>query len=679
MFATLLLASLCSFVDPFVGTTFTGHTYPAACVPFGLVQAGPDTGNFDWHHCSGYRYEETTLRGFSQTHLNGTGVGDLGDVLLLPFAGEKAPESYELDKLSEKASPGHYAVRFGRGAFAAEVAASEHCAIYRFTRNGEEPLRLLFDGQWAVTSWSTLSNRVKTAAVELDDDRCGFAGSRTTTLWVERDLGFAVRFDRPCVAVERFLRRPYDKADSLAFTFDVKRGETLSVKVGLSGRGSSAAAKRNLAAEIPDFDFVRVKTAAEADWEKMLSRVEVEGSDDGKRNFYTSLYHLFQQPNNLADVGEKPFYSTFSCWDTFRAAHPLYTILCPERVPDMVDSLVVQGKSGGFLPVWTLWGKDNQCMIATHSIPVIVDAYLKGLVSKDFDARAVYSQIKDTLTKKHVNRRKEGWELLDRYGYFPSDRLDRECVSRTMECCYDDYCAAMMAEKLGYGEDAEYFRKRSSSWKNVFDPETKLVRPKDSRGEWKRNFDPYEIRYGNEYTEGNAFQYTWHVMQDPDGLVAALGGREAALRKLDELFTLKSADEGEKVLDVTGSIGQYVHGNEPSHHIIYFYTLLGAREKAAAKVEEVFRRFYLPKPDGLCGNDDCGQMSAWYVFSAAGFYPFNPCGGEYVLGSPQFPKFVFRLPGGKTFTVVRSASAADSAASVISHREIMSGGTLTLR
>ena len=649
MITTLVLAAVSQFVDPFIGTTFTGHTYPAAAVPFGLVQAGPDTGTCTWDHCSGYRYEETTLRGFSQTHINGTGVGDLGDLLLFPFSGDQAPEFHELDKKSEKASPGYYTAKFGRGAYAVEVTVAEHSAIYRFTYNGDGPAHLLYDTQWLNSSWPDLETRVKAAKLAADPDKCGFTGTRSTKMWVARDVGFAVRFDRPFVSVDRVLRREKDTFDSYVFTFDLKKGEILTVKLALSARGNPDAAKKNLEAEIPDFDFAKVKSAAEKKWEELLSRAEVEATDDQKKAFYTSLYHCFLQPNNIADVGEKPFYSTFSCWDTFRATHPLYTIICPERVPAMVDSMLEQGKITGYLPIWTLWGKDNQCMIGTHSIPVIVDAYLKGLwPEKSGDpklsaerVREAFAQIKDTLRNKHANRGREDWDILDKYGYYPNDLITRDNVSRTLECSYDDYCAALMAEKLGLEEDAAFFRKRSENWKNVIDPETKLARARDSKGEWKKDFNPYNLDYGNDYTEGNAFQYTWHVLQDPEGLFTALGGREAALKKLDELFTLKSADNSGNVLDVTGSIGQYVHGNEPSHHIIFLYALLGHPEKAEAKVKEVFEKFYLPKPDGLCGNDDCGQMSAWYVFAAAGMYPVNPCGGEYVRIKPQY-KVVFK-------------------------------------
>ena len=411
-----------------------------------------------------------------------------------------------------------------------------------------------------------------------------------------------------------------------------------------------------------------MKRAARARWNEVLGRATIEGTDDQKKNWYTSLYHLFIQPNNIADVGAKPFYSTLSTWDTFRAAHPLYTILATEKAAEFVDSMLEQGRRTGYLPIWTLWGKDNQCMIGTHSIPVIVDWFLK-----DFHCRkehkdsaslrlcvknkseywlSAYAQIKDTLTKPHKGRVKERWDLLDKYGYYPFDEIKGESVSRTMECAYDDWCAGVMAEKLGFKADAEFFFKRSGNWKNVFDSSIGFARGKDSKGRWRTPFNPFALSHGaghdTDFTEGSAFQYSWHVMQDVPGLVAAMGGRDRFVKRLDGLFSAPSKTDGMgEVLDVTGLIGQYVHGNEPSHHVIYFYPQVGHPEKAAERIREVFDRFYLPKPDGLCGNEDCGQMSAWYIFSAMGFYPFNPCGGEYVIGAPQVPKVTLRVRDGR--------------------------------
>ncbi len=672
----------CAYVDPFIGTAGTGHTFPSACVPFGLIQAGPDTGNGDWAHCSGYSYEDKSIYGFSQTHLNGTGCPDLGDVRILPFSAESVPGSVPYDKASERAKPGFYAVTLAGGT-KVEASATERCAIYRISYPKGAKGRLLVDPRWCITRRQPASDCIRSVDVA-PDGRTDVSGKVVVNNWVERTYAFKMEFSRPFLSEK-----------DLVFDFGASSGEPLVVKVALSALGGVSDAARNLAAEIPGWDLDRVAAAADAKWSQLLSRVAVEGSDDQKRNFYTSLYHLFIQPNNIADAGHKPFYSTLSTWDTFRAAHPLYTILVPEKAAEFVDSMLEQGRRTGYLPIWTLWGRDNQCMIGTHSIPVIVDWFLKenpvnpvNPVKREFWLSA-YAQIKETLTKRHEGRYKERWDLLDRHGYYPYDVIRNESVSRTLECAYDDWCAAQMAAKLGHEEDAEFFRRRSENWRNVFDPSLGLMRSKDSKGNWRDPFDPSAVGYGEGYdfTEGNSYQYTWHVMQNPDGLVAAMGGREAFVKRLDGLFERPEVVKGE-VFDVTGLIGQYVHGNEPSHHVIYFYTLVGERDKAARRVRDVFDRFYLPKPDGLCGNDDCGQMSAWYVFSALGFYPFNPCGGTYVLGAPQIPKATVSLAGGKTLTVVaRNLSVENKYVKsvtfngrpldkTIEHADLMSGGEL---
>ena len=710
------------WVDPFVGTSATGHTFPAACVPFGLVQAGPDTGNGTWHYCGGYRYEDKTICGFTQTHLNGTGCPDLGDVRILPFTNStRSTCSTRLNinpvkKLSEIAEPGYYAVTLGDG-IKVEIAAAEHSAIYRISANGK--LRLLVDCAYGIGG-KNYAKTITASVVKLVG-KSGLFGKNHRRQWVERDYSFIVKFSREFTAVEELPRQKGVVASQYVFDFDASESPLL-IKVALSAEGGVEVARRNLVAEIPAWDFDRVKGAARAKWNNVLSRTTIDGSDDQKKNWYTSLYHLFIQPNNIADVGTKPFYSTFSTWDTFRAAHPLYTIIAPEKAAEFVDSMLEQGRRTGYLPIWTLWGKDNQCMIGTHSVPVIVDLFLKeandtnrnchncsqitntnvaaatvslGVLEKPASPQNLqnsktpssesnladstcstrstrlkngrlkywleaYAQIKDTLTKPHKGRIKERWDLLDKYGYYPFDEIKGESVSRTMECAYDDWCAARMAQKLGErgtgnGEldkrlkaDAEFFFKRSENWRNVFDSSIGFVRGRDSNGNWREPYNPYALGHGadkaNDFTEGNAFQYTWHVMQNPQGLVDAMGGRDAFVKKLDSLFLAPSKTEGMgEVLDVTGLIGQYVHGNEPSHHVIYFYPQVGHPEKAAERIREVFDKFYLPKPDGLCGNDDCGQMSAWYIFSAMGFYPFNPCGGEYVLGAPQVPEARIRL------------------------------------
>ena len=698
---------LADYVDPFVGTSSTGHTTPAAALPFGLVQAGPDTGNDGWEYCSGYRYDDTSVCGFSQTHLNGTGCPDLGDLLLLPAVSDDAgPQPF--DKKSEKAQPGYYAVTLDCGV-RVEIAAAEHSAIYRFTYGGTGPsaartqpaggkisAKLLIDTQWGLGG--NMNGHILESEVG-EITSAGFSGTNRRRSWVERSYSYAVAFSRPSTAWRELPKRDAkEKAPRLVFDFDMESGEALVVKVALS-RGTASAAASNLAKEIPAWDFEEVRRKARAKWNDVLATAVVEGTEEQKRNWYTALYHLFFQPNNVADAGERPFYSTLSTWDTFRAAGPLYTILVPDKAAEFVDSMLAQGRKTGYLPIWTLWGEENQCMIGTHSIPMIVDWFLKtengkGKMENGGYWLAAYAQIKETLTKPHPGRHKENWGLYDRYGYYPFDKIRGESVSRTLECAYDDWCAAQMAAALGMDGDRAFFTKRSENWRNVFDTTRRLVRGRDTRGGWRTPFDPFALGHGadldNDFTEGNSYQYTWHVMQNPEGLIEALGGRGVAAERLEGLFTLPSRIDGEGFVgDVSGLVGQYAHGNEPSHHTIYFFQYAGRPDLTAKYVREVFDRFYLPKPDGLCGNDDCGQMSAWYLFSAMGFYPFNPCGGEYVLGAPQVPKATLSLKNGRKFTIVAKGLSKENryvksvalngkplTGFILKHSDIVSGGEL---
>lgn len=695
------------YVRPFIGTSYNGHTFPGATVPFGAVQASPDTGWTGWEYCSGYRWDDTSTLGFSQTHLNGTGCADLGDFLLQPFVEGREGADFRGHYVREDqlAVPGYYGVTYTNFNVKAEVTASEYAAFYRFTYLGEGQAALLLDTQHGIGG--NPHHRIVESTIA-DDGSKAVWGRQTRKGWVTRDVCFHMEFDRPFVA-KRVLpkRHPDEKGDRIVYDFDLKPGEKLRVKIALSGT-SPEAAKRNLAASMPEWRFCDVSKRAYAKWNEILSRTTVEGSEDQKANFYTALYHLYIQPNRISDAGEKPFYSTISSWDTFRAAGPLYTIIDPEKAEAFVDSMLEQGKRTGFLPIWTLAGHDNQCMIGTHSIPMIVDWFLKngdlsGAVPDSPRAVAVenaYAQIKETLTQRHTGRQKENWDLYDRYGYYPFDLIKGESASRTYECAYDDWCAAVMAKALGHDEDAAFFTKRASNWKNVFDAERGFARGKDSTGRWREPFSPFALGHdsnrANDFTEGNAWHYTWHVMQDPMGLIALLGGKEKAAEKLASMFVQpeKTEDSG-FVADATGLIGQYAHGNEPSHHTIYFFQFMDRGDLTAKYVREVFDRFYLNKPDGLCGNDDCGQMSAWYVFSAMGFYPFNPCGGEYVLGAPQVEKVEIEVgnrgEGGqrKKFVVVAKGLSKENKfvksvtlnghplkGFTITHADILAGGEL---
>ena len=680
------------YVNPFTGSAEYGHCFPGACVPFGLIQAGPETGNCDWTYCAGYQTTDSTLNGFSQTRLNGTGCPDLGDLLMLPFSGPATKDRYVsgFDKNTETATPGYYSVVLSESDIKAEMTATEHSAFHRYTFPGISPAHLLVDFQSAIVgSREQLHQHVQDAKVNFESPTV-ITGYSHTSVWLERTYYYVIEFNHPVVKKTKLEpQSPDEKAPRYVLDFDLKKGEQLMVKIGLSSTGTDGA-RKNLNAEVSNWDFEQIRSEAKAKWNQYLSRIRIEGSREKKDIFYTSMYHLFIQPNNIADVGQDVFYSTLSLWDTYRAAHPLYTIVAPERVDGFVNSMLHQFDRQGFLPIWALWGHETYCMIANHAVPVIVDAYLKGF--RGFDAERAYQAVKTSLTENH---RGSPWEVYTKYGYYPFDLVKTESVSKTLESAYDDYCAAQFAKALGHDEDYRYFLKRSNFYRNLFDPDIKLMRGKDSSGKWRTPFNSFELSHastsGGDYTEGNAWQYTWQVQHDVKGLISLMGGEDYFTHKLDSLFEMEQPKEGSGfVLDVTGLIGQYAHGNEPSHHVAYLYAMAGKPWKTQKLVHRICETEYQDKVDGLCGNDDCGQMSAWYIFSSMGFYPVNPCGGEYILGAPQLPKAIIALPGGKKFTVeainlndqniyVQSVTLNGKKLdrNSIAQQDIMNGGTLT--
>lgn len=657
---------LTKYVNPFIGTAFTGHTFPGATYPLGFMQPGPETGNFSWDYCSGYFYDDEKINGFSQNRLNGTGIVDFGDLLLQPFSGEKREDlSSTFNKSTEVATPGFYSVVLTDNDVKVEVTTAPHVAFHRYTFNADKTAGLLADFQSGLV-WSKdrISTHVLENEVNFESDYI-ITGYTRRREWTERTYYFVIEFDKPIVSKELLEQRdPREKAPRYILNFDLGNDSVLNTKVAMSTTGIEGA-KSNLAAEGKGRSFDDVYKDAKKEWNRYLSKVSIEGTDEDKTNFYTALYHLYIQPNNIADVDGKyvgpngkisqsptgKFYSTLSQWDTFRAAFPMYTILSPEIINDLVNNMLEFSEQKGHLPIWALMGQETFTMIGNHSIPMVVDAYLKGF--EGFDAERAYSEIKKSLTEgKHKNA---GWEEYDKYGYYPYDLFKVESVSRTLESGFDDYCAALMAKKLGKTEDYEFFMNRSGYYKNHYDNETKSMRPKDSKGEWLTPFDPYRLAHadsniGGHYTEGNALQYTWHVLQDIPGLIELLGGKEEAGKVLDFLFTTEQESTG-TLSDVTGLIGQYAHGNEPSHHIAYIYMYLDRPEDTQRLIRQICNDFYQNKPDGLIGNDDCGQMSAWYMFSAMGFYPVNPVSGELVFGAPQLPKTTLNLDNGKTFTI----------------------------
>ena len=693
---------VCRYADPLIGTADNGHTFPGACVPFGMVQPGPDSGNDAWKYCSGFNIADSTLIGFSQTHLNGTGCSDLGDVLILPFSDDRPERDNPYIRESLMAEPGYCSVSFKNG-ISVEMTATQRVAQYRIVYTDKSPRRLLVDLQnGMVNSPEDLASHVLEADIEYPDEYT-VRGRMVTENWVRREWYFVLKLSEPYVSRTVLDKEGPEKADRVILEFADGKSP-LGVKIALSTVDTGGAAAAILA-EAEGWDFEEIREKAHDRWHGLLSKVEMKGDAGQKKNMYTSLYHLFIQPNVISDTdgryrnaagevvsSEKgEFFSTFSFWDTYRAANPLYTILAPEMVDGFIQSILEQCDAQGFLPIWSLWGRETYCMIGNHAVPTVVEAYLKGF--DGFDAERAWQAVKKSLITDH--RRSSMFGILDDYGYYPFDLVRNESVSCTMEMSYDDYCAAVMAKALGYEGDAEFFLARSKNWMNLFDPETGLARAKDSEGRWRTPFDSFALSHaathGGDYTEGNAWQYTWHVQQSPEKLIELMGGPDAFETKLDSLFFLDTVSENNKgfVGDVTGLIGQYAHGNEPSHHVAYLYQFAGKPWKTEALVREIFDRFYRPFPDGLCGNDDCGQMRSWYIFSAMGFYPVDPVSLEYVIGAPQLPYIRLRLADGKTFTV-KAEGLSDTAKYVASvrldgkpvegfrirHEDIMKGGTL---
>ncbi len=691
------------YVDPFIGAADNGHTFPGACRPFGMIQTSPVTGAVGWRYCSEYMYTDSIIWGFTQTHLNGTGCMDLGDILVMPFTGERHRtwDAYRssFSKTSENATPGYYTVTLDQAKVKAELTATTHAALHRYTYEQADSASILIDLQHG-PAWNEKQyhSQVNSCEVNWENDST-LTGHVNNKVWVDQDYYFVMQFSRPVIDHFELPMAETEKGKRLVASFNIQPGEEVLMKVALSTTGVEGA-KANMAAEVPGWDFEGIRTAAKADWNSYLSRIEVEGTDEEKTNFYTSFYHALIQPNEISDVDGRyrnaadsvvnatggKFYSTFSLWDTYRAAHPFYTLMVPERVDGFINSLVDQAEVQGYLPIWGLWGKENFCMVANHGVSVVAEAYAKGF--RGFDAERAFNAIKQTQTVSHPL--KSNWENYMKYGYFPTDLTEAESVSSTLESVYDDYAAADMAKRMGKTEDAAYFARRADFYKNLFDSSTQFMRPKKSDGTWKSPFNPSQIGHaesvGGDYTEGNAWQYTWHVQHDVPGLIALFGGEEPFLNKLDSLFTLKLETTQ---ADVTGLIGQYAHGNEPSHHVTYLYALAGRPERTQELIREIFDTQYSPKPNGLCGNDDCGQMSAWYIFSAMGFYPVNPVSGEYVFGAPQLPEFVLHLADGKTFTIkAEGLSEANKyvksitlngepyTKNFISHADIVKGGTL---
>lgn len=731
---TLFLLVLCAvlggkatdytkYVNPFIGTqtddtgALSGSTFPGPTMPQGMVQLAPETEQYvTWDPCCGYDYNRDSIFGFTHTHLSGTGCTDLIDISLMPTTKKVTPQMlskgifalpYSHDR--EAATAGYYMVDLlGGEDIRVELSATVHAGIHRYTfPEGKDQTvildldRMTYRGDAYYTG--RRAYQIIQSQIRVVDEKT-IEGFRVLTGWAKlRKVYFRAEFSRPIA--NRIMMdgsRSVGKSDIIngrtlraALSFDAAQGKDLMVKVAISAVDNDGA-RKNMKAEAQSWDFGYYTKAAHDAWEKELATIDIEGTDDQKTIFYTGFYHVLMQPNTMSDVDGRymdtnfeikqmpagqAYHSTFSLWDTFRAAHPLYTLLYPEVAAQFVRDMILHHDTYGYLPIWDLWGQDNYCMIGNHAIPVLADAILSELPG--IDVERAYKAMVESSTRTHLNSPFEIWE---EYGYMPQNKQNVS-VSITMEQAFDDWCVAAVAKKLGKTEDYERFIKRSEFYRNLFNPATGFFQPKDDKGNWIEPFDP--LSYENPcFVEGNAWQYMWFVPHNPQGLIDLFGGVKPFIKKLNENFTLTETS-GEINGNASAFIGQYAHGNEPSHHTVYLYNFAGQPWRTQELVEQVRSSFYNPTPCGYAGNDDCGQMSAWYIFSALGFYPFNAGSAEYVIGTPLFQKAVLHMPNGKDL-VINASRKSDKAIYVksvklngkkitdwkLTHQQLMEGGTL---
>lgn len=697
------------FVDPFIGTAAHGHVFPGATTPFGMVQISPDNGTSGWDWCSGYNYSDSVIAGFGHTHLSGTGIGDLCDILFLPSMNEFSlalPDSTtSLAKINrsyfsheaEQARPGYYAVALANGVDV-ELTATPRCGIQRYTAAADGIMGVLVDLGFAV-NWD------KPVDCSLEWDGNSLSGRRISSGWAEKQyLYFSSFFSaRPTSVIFIKSGRQVEGGSvegtniACVLGFDLKKGDELIVKTGISAVDKTGAVD-NLTKEMPGWNFDSVAVAAAQLWQKKLSIIQAGSADStALRVFYTALYHTMIAPNLYSDADNRyrgtdneihtatdvTNYTVFSLWDTYRAAHPLFTITVPELVPDFINTMLIIKDQQGKLPVWSLAGNETNCMIGYHAVPVIADAMHKKIAGFDYDkalSASVHSAGLDFRGLGHYRK----------YGYIPSE-LENESVAKTLEYAIDDWCISQMAGDMGKTDIQEAFLVRSKNYRNIFDTSLFFVRGRMSDGSWRPDFDPlYSHHTNSDFTEGNSWQYTWLVPHDVEGLISLFGGRDLFVQRLDSLFSVTEAVKGENAsMDISGLIGQYAHGNEPSHHISYLFSMAGAPAKTETMVRRIMKDMYTSETDGLCGNEDCGQMSAWYVFSAMGFYPVNPADGKFILGSPALDRATIRTGIGKTFSIVAENNSAENVnvsevflngqkldRNYITYSEVMAGGEL---
>lgn len=684
--------ALISYVNPFIGTGGHGHTYPGATMPFGMMQLSPDTRLDGWDGCSGYHYSDTYIYGFSHTHLSGTGVSDYGDILLMPTNtvnfnnGSKDEKGYGdyFSHDNEIAEPGYYKVHLDSTNINVELSVSKRSGIhkYQFPKDSKQVVIIDLEHRDEV-----LDSKINVySSTEI-------GGHRHSKAWATSQyLFFNLHFSRPFKNMTFLNDKGEGKNVKAAFEFDNTQGNELEIKIGISPVDEEGA-RKNYRTEIENKSFDEIKKEAQDIWETQLEKIVVESDNkDYLTNFYTSMYHTMIAPNLYQDVDGRyrgmdlkvhqntnfEYYTVFSLWDTYRATHPLYTIIEQDKTNDFINTFLAKHNEGGIMPIWDLSACYTGCMIGYHAVPVIADAYLKGI--KDYDVNLAFEAMKHSAMQDKL-----GLESYKEIGYIPVE-MESESVSKTLEYAYDDWTIAQMAKELGNTKDYKYYTQRAQYYKNIFDPESQFMRGR-FRNTWFAPFDPYEVNFN--YTEANSWQYSYYVPQDVSGLIELHSGKDKLEANLDKLFTANAKTSGRNQADITGLIGQYAHGNEPSHHMAYLYNFVNKPHKTQEKIHQILTELYQNAPDGISGNEDCGQMSAWYVFSSLGFYPVTPGSNEYIIGTPLFPKATINLENGNQFTIVANdvsdinkyieyvhLNNEKLERTYLTHNEIMQGGTL---
>lgn len=676
-----------AYVNPFIGTGGHGHTFPGALVPYGMIQPSPDTRINGWDACSGYHYSDSLLNGFSQTHLSGTGCADYGDFLIMPTVGNQQIDN-QIDTLQnlpfasafshsdEIASPGYYSTFLKRYGIKAEISATERAAIYRFTYPEGDEAGMILDLDYSIQNQKNLDMKI-----EILGDTAIRAYKLSRHWAYDQQLSMYAQFSSPftCRIVNDTIidtkGRDYIRCKALLKFPDMADNGRLLVKIGISAVDCDGAEK-NLLAEIPDWDFDRIRNYARDKWNDYLSKIEIEtDSDDDREIFYTAMYHAAISPNLFMDVDgrylgmdrkvhqgdtAKPVYTIFSLWDTHRALHPLLTIIDPKLNNDFINSLLLKSEEGGVLPMWELAGNYTATMTGYHAVSLMADAVAKGIADFDLNKAlqaAVRASVRDTAgivapEHKKASLMPASKEYKNTLGFIPWDK-EYESVAKGLEYAYNDWCIARLAEAAGDSATAEEYKLKGLAYMHYFDPVTRFMRGKNESGKWHEPFNPRSSNHmRDDYCEGTAWQWTWFVPHDVDGLISLMGGREKFIEKLDSLFIADSTLEGESVsADISGLIGQYAHGNEPSHHIIHLYNYVGRPDCTQKLADRIFHEQYRADVDGLSGNEDCGQMSAWYIMNALGFYQVCPGEPVYSIGRPWFPHAVINLPNGKKIEI----------------------------